>query len=106
MKILAIEKEIPGVKDEQFTKSLLKKEAIKAWEYYESGVFREMYFTKEDKKAVIVLECETAGSAKTYLNELPLVKANLIDFDVYELGNYNGFKRLFVKSLFSSFICL
>jgi hypothetical protein len=52
MKILAIEKDIPGVKDEQFTKKLLKKEAIKAWEYYESGVFSEMYFTKEDKKAV------------------------------------------------------
>ncbi len=105
MKILAIEKDIPGVKDEQFTKNLLKKEAIKAWEYYESGVFREMYLTKE-KKAVIILECATAGSANSYLKKLPLVKSNLIDFDIYELSNYNGFNRLFVKSPFSSFICL
>lgn len=95
MKILAIEKNIPGVKFEQFTPELLKLEAAKAWEYYESGIFRELYFTKEDNRAIIILECETSEIAKKYLKELPLMQSQLIDFDIYELTNYTGFKRLF-----------
>lgn len=92
---MAIEKIIPGVKIEQFTSALLKQEAAKAWEYYESGVFRELYFTKEDNRAVIVLECKTAETARKYLNGLPLMQSQLIDFDIYEMKNYTGFKRLF-----------
>jgi hypothetical protein len=95
MKILAIEKDIPGVKLEQFTPEILKQEAAKAWEYYENGIFREIYYTKEDNRAIIVLECQTSDSARAYLKELPLMQSKLIDFDVYEITNYNGFKRLF-----------
>jgi hypothetical protein len=95
MKILAIEKDIPGVKVEHFTPEILKQEAAKVWEYYENGIFREIYFIKEDNRAIIVLECQTSDSARTYLKDLPLMQSQLIDFDVYEITNYNGFKRLF-----------
>lgn len=95
MKILAIEKYISGASNEKFTDGLLKEEAIKAWEYYENGIFREIYFTKEENRAVIILECSTVTDAKALLEELPLVKSNLIEFEVYELTNYTGFIRLF-----------
>jgi hypothetical protein len=47
MKILALEKEVPGVTDDQFSDELLKAEARKAWELYQSGVLRELYFTAD-----------------------------------------------------------
>ncbi len=40
MKILALEKEVPGVSEDQFTDDILKAEARKAWELYQSGVLR------------------------------------------------------------------
>lgn len=95
MKILAFEKDVFGVTDKQFTVDLLREEAKKAWEYYESDLFREMYFTKKDNRAVIIMECESEDSAYSLLQQLPLVKAKLIDFEIYELKNYDGFNRLF-----------
>ena len=39
MKILALEKEVPGVTDDQFTEEILKAEARKAWELYRPATF-------------------------------------------------------------------
>lgn len=96
MKILAIERNIPGVDDKKLTSELLKEEAKKAWEYYREGIIREMYFTQEMHKAVIILECSSEIDAIAYLEELPLVKHKLIGFETYPLINYDGFQRLFI----------
>jgi muconolactone delta-isomerase len=96
MKILAIEKEIPGVAGGQF-KPFLKAEAAKVWELYQSGVIREMYFDNEKHSAVLMLECSDAGEAKKVLQTLPLMKEGLIDFDVIPLAPYPGFGRLFAE---------
>lgn len=93
MKILAIEKEIPAIADQDYV-PFLKAEAIKAWELYKEGVFREIYFT-ENNEAVLVLECNDKTEAEGILSSLPLVKNNLIKFDLYTLLPYNGFERLF-----------
>lgn len=95
MKILAIENEIPGIKDEDY-KPYLKPEAMKAWELYQQGVIRELYFT-EDHSAVLVLECKDADEANKYLESLPLVKNALVKFDLIPLIPYPGFGRLFEK---------
>jgi hypothetical protein len=97
MKILALEKEVPGVAEDRFTEEILKTEAGKAWELYQSGVIREMYFSADQHEAVLVLECEGAGEARQRLSELPLVGAGLIDFEVIPLTAYPGFARLFAK---------
>ncbi len=94
MKILAFEKEIPGVTEEQF-KPYLKPEAQKVWKLYQQGIIREIYFTQETHEAVIVLECKDKIEAQNVLNELPLVKANLISFEIKTLIAYDGFERLF-----------
>jgi hypothetical protein len=94
MKILAIEKEVPGIKDEDY-KPHLKPEALKAWELYQQGIIRELYFTKTDNFAVLILECKDADEANEYLNALPLVKQGLIKFEVIPLVPYSGFARLF-----------
>jgi muconolactone delta-isomerase len=95
MKILALEKEVPGVAESDFTAEVLEAEARKAWDLYQSGVLRELYFTADTHEAVLVLECADAGEARSRLSELPLVRAGLIDFKVLPLAPYPGFERLF-----------
>lgn len=95
MKFLALEKEIPGVTDEQFTQSILKTEAAHAWKLYQKGVIRELYFRADRDEAVLILECKNIKEAQSVLATLPLVKAGLIAFDVIPLKAYPGFSRLF-----------
>ena len=93
MKILAIEKEIPGAKEEQYELHL-KSEALQAWKLYQEGKIRELYFSKDDC-AILILECEDENKAAEILNSLPLVKEGLIEFDIIPLLPYPGFGRLF-----------
>ena len=85
MKILALEKEVPGVNDGQFTDDILKAEARKAWELYQFAVLRELYFSADMHEAVLVLECESADEGRRQLSELPLMRAGLLDFQVIPL---------------------
>ena len=94
MKILAIEKEIPGIDDEQYQPHL-KAEAARVWKLYQGGVIREMYFRSDRPEAVLILELSDAGEAREVLNTLPLVKEGLIDFEIIPLKPYPGFERLF-----------
>ncbi len=94
MKILALERETPGVADEAFTPHL-KAEALRAWELHQAGVLRELYFRDDQPTAVLVLECTDVAEAIGVLKTLPLVEAGLITFDVIPLKAYPGFARLF-----------
>ncbi len=95
MKILAMEQELPGATDAAF-RPHLKAEAARAWELYQAGVFREMYFRADAHTAVLILECADVEAARDALNSLPLVKAGLITFEIIPLVPYPGFARLFV----------
>jgi len=96
MKILAIEKEIPGIADDAI-RPYLEAEAARAWELYQSGIVRELYFRQDWPGAVLVLECADAEEAGQVLNTLPLVKQCLIAFDIIPLEPYPGFSRLFAE---------
>jgi muconolactone delta-isomerase len=95
MKILAIETDVPGVRDADFTEELLREEAARAWELHQSGVIRELYFRTDKEAAVLILECGTADEARSVLATLPLVQRNLIEFEIIPLTSYPGFERLF-----------
>ena len=95
MKILAIEQEVPGVTAEDFTPELKRAEAARAWELYQAGPFREIYFRQDDPSAVLILECADVAEADEILSTLPLVKAGLITFELMPLIPYPGFARLF-----------
>ncbi|MBE2199347.1 MAG: superoxide dismutase [Anaerolinea sp.] len=96
MRILAIEREISGVTQEQFEPHL-KAEATRVWELYQAGVLRELYFRQGMHSAVLFLECVDAEEANEVLNTLPLVKKGLIAFDIIPLIAYPGFSRLFAE---------
>jgi muconolactone delta-isomerase len=95
MKILALEKDVPGIPDSAFTDLVLKQEAERAWELHQAGVIRELYFRADRDAAVLVLECQDVTQAQTVLSTLPLVKKGLIDFEIIPLTAYMGFQRLF-----------
>ena len=94
MKILSLEKELPGATAERF-RPLLKDEARRLWEFQQAGVLREAYFRADQHTAVLVLECADGGEAGRLLDTLPLVQAGLIAFDILPLLPYDGFTRLF-----------
>ena len=96
MKILAMEVEAVGLAPEQFA-PYLKAEARRAWELYQSGIIRELYFHADQSKAVLILECADTTEAGRVLETLPLVQAGLIRFDLIPLVPYPGFGRLFEK---------
>jgi hypothetical protein len=95
MKILALEKEVPLVTEEDFHDSLLAEEARRVWELMQAEVIREAYLRKDWPGAVLVLECGTTGEAEAMLATLPLVREGLIAFELMPLGPYPGFARLF-----------
>jgi muconolactone delta-isomerase len=94
MRILALEKELPGATAEAF-QPLLKAEARRVWELQQSGALREIYFNADRHTAVLMLECADIEESHHLLATLPLVQAGLITFDLIPLIPYDGFARLF-----------
>lgn len=92
MKYLATEIEIEGV-DWSNSDAILKEEAKVALSLFERGLIREMYFD-EDHYAVLILECQSKTEAEETLQQLPLVKAGMIKFEIKELKPNTGFSRL------------
>jgi muconolactone delta-isomerase len=94
MKILAMEKEIPGARAGQF-ESYRKEEARRVWALYKQGIVREMHFRQDRHEAILLFECADPGEARRVLDTLPLVEKGPIDFDIIPLVPYPGFERLF-----------
>ena len=93
MKILAIEKEVPGVDWSAVSKELLAQEAHDVYNMYLRDQLREHYFN-EEKCAILVLECDNKTQAQELLGQLPLVKNKLITFEIMELRPYTGYDRI------------
>jgi len=94
VKVLAIEKERPGINPEDF-KPCLEEEALQIWNLQQRDFVREVYFREDQSSAVLILECDSIQQANEVLTELPLVKNRLIEFEVIPLKPYPGFARLF-----------
>ncbi|MBI2498284.1 MAG: superoxide dismutase [Opitutae bacterium] len=94
MRILAVERELtpPGA---AMPPDLLRQEAVDVWTLQKQGVIRDIWFTTQDRHAVIMLECANGAEARQRLAALPLARSGLIDFMVYELSSYDGYERLF-----------
>jgi hypothetical protein len=95
MKILAIAKVDPRTSLEEM-KPHLEAEVKQAWKLYKDGAFREMY-NRQDRPlgVVFVLECSSTDEARSILEELPLVRERLIDFEVIPLSPFTHFEALF-----------
>ena len=97
MKILAIEKEVEATTPENF-QFHLKAEAQKVWELQQQNNIRDIYFRADRSSAMLILECDSVDEAENILQTLPMVQANLSEFEIIPLKRYYGFKRLFDKN--------
>lgn len=94
MRIIAIQKEKPGLDKRDFVPHL-RDEARQGWELYKEGIIREMYFRDDKPEAVLILECKDVNEAREKLASLPLVKKGMISFELIPLRPYHGYERLF-----------
>ena len=84
MKILAISQRCNGATDAKI-EAKLRDETSQIWRLYVDGFIREWYDRKDKPEAVLVLESPTVDTARAILDELALVRAGLIEFDLIPL---------------------
>ncbi len=94
MRILALERENPDVTGADFQPHL-SAEAAKVYELMQTDVIREIYFRGDRAEAVLMLECADENEARAILDQMPLVQAGLITFEIIPLKPYPGLRRLF-----------
>lgn len=94
MRILALEPERSGASTAA-SQPQLAEEAKSVWRLYQDDVIGEAYFRADRTAAVMVLECADVTEARRTLARLPLVSAELIEFELIPLTPYPGFSRLF-----------
>jgi len=75
---------------------LLKQEAKVLWDLQKKGIIRSIWFTKNTREAILIIEAEDTIRTKEIINTFPLVKEGLITYDIDELVAYDGYERLFI----------
>ena len=75
---------------------LLKQEAKVLWDLQKNGIIRNIWFTKNSREAILILESEDLIRTKEIIDSFPLVKDCLITYDIVELVAYDGYERLFI----------
>ena len=96
MKIIAVTRRRPGATFEKI-QDLQKAEVGMVWQLMREGFIREIYFDKEKPAVALILEDESVAAAKSRLDRLPMVAADLIEFDLTVLGIYTQLEALFAK---------
>jgi muconolactone delta-isomerase len=93
MRILAIERDLDAVTRPDLN-DILRTEAAAVWDLQKHGVIRDIWSSASHHKAVLILECASAAEARDHLAALPLARLGLTEFELIELGPYDGYERL------------
>jgi len=85
--VLAMDRILPGA-TESALKGLLPQEARAVLNLYLLGSIRQWYFRQDRPGAVFIVEASSQDNARQLLNDLPMVKAGLVAFDLIPIGPY------------------
>jgi len=66
------------------------------WNLQKKGVIRSIWFTKNIREAILIIEAEDSIRTKEIVDTFPLVEEGLITYDIVELVAYDGYERLFI----------
>ncbi len=94
MKILCLDRPLPGATFEKYQPHLLD-EVRHTWAAYKSGLVREIYFRQDRPGVAIMAEATSVEEAKKAFADFPLVKAGLIDWEAIPLGPFGNWELLF-----------
>jgi len=75
---------------------LLKQEAKVIWSLQKKDIIRSIWFTKNTREAILIIEAENSIRTKEIVDTFPLVEKGLITYDIVELVAYDGYERLFI----------
>jgi hypothetical protein len=84
MKIIAYDRFKAGVTLDT-VKPYLRDEVSNVWRLWKAGIVRENYARADQPGVVIVFECDTVEAARRYVEDFPLSKAGLLEWDFIAL---------------------
>jgi hypothetical protein len=85
LKIIAYDNFKPGVTLDDL-RPFLREEVSNVWRLWKAGVVRENYARADVGGVVIVFECRDLAEAKRYVDDFPLSKAGLIEWQYIAVG--------------------
>jgi hypothetical protein len=85
VKIIAYDNFKPGVVLDDL-RPYLREEVANVWRLWKAGVVRENYARADVGGVVIVFECRDVAEAKRYVEDFPLSKAGLIEWEYIAVG--------------------
>jgi hypothetical protein len=84
MKIIAYDRFKPGVTMETI-QPYIAEEVANVWRLWKAGIVRENYARADVPGVVIVFECPSVAEATRYVEDFPLSKAGLLEWDYIPL---------------------
>ena len=97
-RVLALDRHHDGVTREDLG-PYLADEARHAWSLWKAGVIRECYLRTDRPGAALVLEMAGVEQAHAVLADLPLVRADLIEFECLAVDAFMGHDALLEGAL-------
>ena len=94
MKILCLDRPLPGATFEKYQPHLLN-EIRHTWQEYKKDFVREIYFRQDRPGVAIIVESPSVAEVQKAFAELPLVKAGLIEMETIPLGPFANWEFLF-----------
>ncbi|MEC6996805.1 MAG: muconolactone Delta-isomerase family protein [Pseudomonadota bacterium] len=92
MKFFVIGKRKEEIKPEQFAE-FADLEAEMAIQLFREEFIRELYSIKGGKGACMIVEANDENEIREKLKELPFVKNNYLNIDIFEVKPYRGFMK-------------
>jgi hypothetical protein len=84
VKIIAYDRFKPGVTLDT-VKPYLRAEVANVWRLWKAGIVRENYARADQPGVLIVFECESVATAQRYIDDFPLSKAGLLEWELIAL---------------------
>lgn len=96
MQFLVIARAAKGTPMEQVL-PLVKPEAEKVWEYYAADMVRSIHYIADMSGAVLMFEAVSLEAVQEAVAQLPMARANVLQFEILPLKPYTGLDELFAK---------
>jgi hypothetical protein len=84
MRIIAFDRFKPGVTMETIT-PYLPEEVANVWRLWKAGIVRENYARADEPGVVIIFELPSVEAARAYIDDFPLSKAGLLEWEFVPL---------------------
>jgi hypothetical protein len=81
VKIIAYDRFKPGVTLDT-VRPYLRDEVSNVWRLWKAGIVRENYARADEPGVVIVFECDSVETVRRYIDDFPLSKAGLLEWEL------------------------